>query len=550
MLRANELIWNYWVSNYLMGETPSAFDVLYWNGDGTGMTAQYNNDFSEFVENNPLVTAGAMKVRGTPIADIADLDIDSYVLGAKKDHLCVWQGVYRSAQMLGDRSQFVLGNSGHVQTIVCPPGNPKASFSTNEDLSDTAEEWMKGATRHSGSWWDHGVAWTAEHAGSDIAGAERRRAMKSIRCSAPHREPMYMNVAREAMTRDDAATTRPKTSTGPMRDSPDRDYRLKCARGHLAGQPQEASAADVQRHRLQPRTVGAVRRCIGRHRNHRVRCARHRRVVACLVPYRLWMLAMLTSRLLNKLGYDKVDVLGVSWGGAIAQQFALQNPKRCRRLVLAATAQGFLMMPGKLSVLAKFITPRRFNDPDYRACNAGEIYGGAARRNPSLIQEFRKTSKTRLSDAAVGSMGWTSVPWLPLLRQPTLVMAGDDDPVIPLVNAKLMAGLIRNSRLHVFHDGHLFLISNAVEAGRVVRDFLAGPEEEIDMKKLEGKIALVSGSGRGIGREIALKLASDGARIVVNDLDTKFAEETVAAIRGARIRCGGLRRQRHRRGFR
>ena len=83
MLRANELIWNYWVSNYLMGETPSAFDVLYWNGDGTGMTAQFNHDFSEFVENNPFVTAGAMKVRGTPISDLADLGIDSYVLGRR-----------------------------------------------------------------------------------------------------------------------------------------------------------------------------------------------------------------------------------------------------------------------------------------------------------------------------------------------------------------------------------------------------------------------------------------------------------------------------------
>jgi poly(3-hydroxyoctanoate) depolymerase len=195
-----------------------------------------------------------------------------------------------------------------------------------------------------------------------------------------------------------------------------------------------------------------------------------------LVPYRLWMLAMLASRLLNKLGYDKIDVLGVSWGGAIAQQFALQNPKRCRRLVLAATAQGFLMMPGKLSILAKFITPRRFNDPDYLSSHAGDIYGGAAREGSVSIQEFRRTSKRGYLMQQLALMGWTSVPWLPLLRQPTLVMAGDDDPVIPLVNAKLMAGLIRNSRLHVFHDGHLFLISNAIEAGRVVRDFLAGPE--------------------------------------------------------------------------
>ncbi|GLS30317.1 class II poly(R)-hydroxyalkanoic acid synthase [Mesorhizobium albiziae] len=166
MLRPNDLIWNYWVSNYLLGKTPSAFDVLYWNGDGTGMTAQFNHDFSRFVEENPFVTDGAMTVRGTPIAGLADLGIDSYVLGAANDHLCVWQSVYRSAQLLGERSQFVLGNSGHIQTIVCPPGNPKASFFTHGEKPDTAEEWLASATRHAGSWWDHGVAWTSERGGA------------------------------------------------------------------------------------------------------------------------------------------------------------------------------------------------------------------------------------------------------------------------------------------------------------------------------------------------------------------------------------------------
>ncbi|MGQ0620072.1 MAG: alpha/beta fold hydrolase [Panacagrimonas sp.] len=165
MLRANDLIWNYWVNNYLMGNTPSAFDILYWNGDGTGMTAQFNHDFSLFVEQNPLLTPGAMTVRGTPIPDLATLDIDSYVLGAATDHLCAWTGVYRSARLLGPRSQFVLGNSGHIQTIVCPPGNPKASFFTNPALPATPEAWMKGATKNQGSWWDHCVAWTAERAG-------------------------------------------------------------------------------------------------------------------------------------------------------------------------------------------------------------------------------------------------------------------------------------------------------------------------------------------------------------------------------------------------
>jgi polyhydroxyalkanoate synthase len=167
MLRANELIWNYWVSNYLMGDAPSAFDVLYWNGDGTGMTAQFNHDFSAFVAANPFVTPGAMKVRGKAIADLSQLGIDSYVLGAANDHLCIWQGVYRSAQLLGARSRFVLGNSGHIQTIVCPPGNPKSSYCTNETApaDATADEWLRGATRHGGSWWDHCVAWTTERAG-------------------------------------------------------------------------------------------------------------------------------------------------------------------------------------------------------------------------------------------------------------------------------------------------------------------------------------------------------------------------------------------------
>jgi polyhydroxyalkanoate synthase subunit PhaC len=173
MLRANELIWSYWVNNYLMGENPSAFDVLYWNGDATGMTAQFNHDFSQLVETNPLPKPGMMSVRGVPIVALDKLDIDSYVLGAANDHLCVWQGVYRSAKLLGSRSQFVLGNSGHVQTIVCPPGNAKASYFTNETLPETADEWLKTATKHQGSWWDHGVAWTIDHAGDLIDAPQR-----------------------------------------------------------------------------------------------------------------------------------------------------------------------------------------------------------------------------------------------------------------------------------------------------------------------------------------------------------------------------------------
>jgi polyhydroxyalkanoate synthase subunit PhaC len=165
MLRPNDLIWNYWVNNYLMGKQPTAFDVLYWNADGTGMTAQFNRDFRNFVDENPLVRSGAMMVKGTPIADISKFDFDSYVIGAATDHICPWPVVYRSAQMLGARCQFTLGGSGHIQTLVCPPGNPKASYFTNLDISTPPEQWLQKAHKTEGSWWDHFSAWCAERSG-------------------------------------------------------------------------------------------------------------------------------------------------------------------------------------------------------------------------------------------------------------------------------------------------------------------------------------------------------------------------------------------------
>ena len=195
-------------------------------------------------------------------------------------------------------------------------------------------------------------------------------------------------------------------------------------------------------------------------------------------PYRMWMLVLLMQKVLDKLGYDQVDVLGVSWGGTLAQQFALQNPKRCRRLILCATAQGMPMVLD-FRILLKFITPRRFNDPVYRRKIAGEIYGGAARHMPGLIREIGPrmlpTSKFGYLMQQLALSGWTSWPWLPLIKQPVLIMAGDDDPVIPLINAKMMSKLIRNCRLHVVHDGHLFLVSDAAGSSRVVREFLDSP---------------------------------------------------------------------------
>src|SRR5215813_1143086 len=155
-------------------------------------------------------------------------------------------------------------------------------------------------------------------------------------------------------------------------------------------------------------------------------------------PYRPWMLARLSARLLDQLGHEQVDVLGVSWGGALAQQFAFQQAKRCRRLVLAATSPGHLMVPGRISVLLKMATPRRYKDPDYMKRVAGDIYGGALRGSPELVRKHlrhvRWSSDYGYYLQLIAGLGWTSLPWLRLIAQPTLVMAGIDDPIVPVVN--------------------------------------------------------------------------------------------------------------------
>jgi poly(3-hydroxyalkanoate) depolymerase len=194
------------------------------------------------------------------------------------------------------------------------------------------------------------------------------------------------------------------------------------------------------------------------------------------LPYRPSTLVRLSAQLLDQLEYERVDVLGVSWGGALAQQFAVQQAKRCRRLILAATSPGHLMVPGKPTVLLKMATPRRYRDPDYMRRIAGEIYGGAMRGSPELVREHlrhvRWSSDYGYYLQLIAAFGWTSLPWLRFLPQPTLVMAGTDDPIVPLVNSRILAKLIPDARLVTIDDGHLFLVTSAGESARIVADFL------------------------------------------------------------------------------
>ncbi|RBY97123.1 poly(3-hydroxyalkanoate) depolymerase [Blastococcus sp. TF02-8] len=197
-----------------------------------------------------------------------------------------------------------------------------------------------------------------------------------------------------------------------------------------------------------------------------------------VVPYVLSTLSPVVAGLLSKLGYDDpVDVLGLSWGGGLAQHFAVQHRRRCRKLVLAATATGSLMVPAHPRVLARMLTPRRHRDPDYARRIAGDIYGGTMRTEPeraaaALHANTRVGPRRGYYYQLASSAGWSSLPFLRLIRQPTLVVAGDDDPIIPVVNARVMARLLPQGRLHVYRGGHIALITEAAELAPVIERFL------------------------------------------------------------------------------
>ncbi|WP_344997306.1 alpha/beta fold hydrolase [Tsukamurella soli] len=191
-------------------------------------------------------------------------------------------------------------------------------------------------------------------------------------------------------------------------------------------------------------------------------------------PYTLPMFACLIERLLARLGYRRVDVLGFSWGGMLAQQFAFQASRRCRRLVLVASMQGAPMVPARLSTLMKLATPRRFNDREYARRIQGDLYGGDARTNPPALVEMPRlrTSPVGYLFQQLSVVGWSGMPLMPFLQQQTLILAGDDDPIVPLVNAKIMARMIPRSRLQVLHDGHHFFRSSAAETSAAISAFL------------------------------------------------------------------------------
>jgi polyhydroxyalkanoate synthase len=165
-LRPNDLVWNYWVNNYLLGQDPPAFDILYWNSDTTRLPAGLHSDFLDLYDSNGLARPGTLTVLGTPV-DLSKVSADTYVVAGSTDHIIPWTAAYRTTQLVGGTSEFVLSSSGHIQAIVNPPSNTRSSYLTRPGVPPTAEEWLEGATRHQGSWWDHWSAWLAERSGEE-----------------------------------------------------------------------------------------------------------------------------------------------------------------------------------------------------------------------------------------------------------------------------------------------------------------------------------------------------------------------------------------------
>jgi polyhydroxyalkanoate synthase len=176
-LRPDDLVFNYWVNNYLMGEQPPAFDILAWNADGTNLPGALHGQFLDIFRDNLLARPGQLSALGTPL-QLENIKVPAFVTGAVTDHLTPWKGCYRTTQLLGGPSTFVLSYSGHIASLVNPPGNPKAHYWTGGTPGADPEQWLARAERHQGSWWEAWADWITAQAGDrrprpETSGSER-----------------------------------------------------------------------------------------------------------------------------------------------------------------------------------------------------------------------------------------------------------------------------------------------------------------------------------------------------------------------------------------
>ncbi|MEO0666028.1 MAG: alpha/beta fold hydrolase, partial [Pseudomonadota bacterium] len=166
-LRPNDLIWAYWVNNYLIGNDPPAFDILYWNADTTNLPAALHGDLIELLRRGGLEGDEGWEVAGHQIS-LKDVVCDTFVVGGETDHITPWDGCYQSIHAFGGNSTFLLSQAGHIQSLINPPGNPRAKFMTNDGEHSSPEEFLEGAKQNKGSWWPHWMHWMNERSGDKV----------------------------------------------------------------------------------------------------------------------------------------------------------------------------------------------------------------------------------------------------------------------------------------------------------------------------------------------------------------------------------------------
>jgi poly(3-hydroxyalkanoate) depolymerase len=219
-------------------------------------------------------------------------------------------------------------------------------------------------------------------------------------------------------------------------------------------------------------------------------------------PMSLKGMARALDSLLERLDVEQVDVLGVSWGGLLAQHLAARSPERCRRLVLVSTVPCVGAHPARFAVARELLSRRRYVDPAYAVRVAGRLYGGAVRRQPELVHALHRgiaASPAGYLHQWLAGLSAAGPPFYPGIRQPTLILSGDDDPLIPLGNARMLRAAIPNSRLRIFSDGHLGLFTAATELAPLVDAFLLR-DDYVEHGRLESAAYLAAATARGMLR--------------------------------------------------
>ena len=203
-----------------------------------------------------------------------------------------------------------------------------------------------------------------------------------------------------------------------------------------------------------------------------------------LVPYNTMTMSWTTKELLRRFNCEQVDVMGISWGGGMAQHFTLQHGDFVRRLILCATSAGMFMVPGNPAALTKMVNPRRYVDAAFMEEHFRTLYGGLTGGKAEHINRLTPPSPRGYVYQLLAMLGWTSAPALPFLKKDTLIMMGDEDQIVPLTNGKILEALIPNSRLEIFEQGgHLFMLTHREQTISCIRGFLDGPDRTDTKRK-------------------------------------------------------------------